>query len=172
MYILGLPVLTHALMLSRNAQTRQLSHPLPVLRAREIDEWSRSQDYKTLLNQATQIAGTKKGLTTPGKIKSKSIVLWKGVASFLCFISTVLVLRIYSLTENLGHVQKGKKFRFLVSDYKLTMEFRTRTINFGMHIVFYFRFVRLLCSLYTLSFSFSFRLCSPACASHGKELGS
>ncbi|XP_030443632.2 LOW QUALITY PROTEIN: plastoglobule-localized metallopeptidase 48, chloroplastic [Syzygium oleosum] len=25
----------------RNAQTRQLSHPLPVLRAREIDEWSR-----------------------------------------------------------------------------------------------------------------------------------
>ncbi|KAK1306611.1 hypothetical protein QJS10_CPA10g01597 [Acorus calamus] len=28
----------------RNAQTRQLSHPLPVLRAREIDEWSRSED--------------------------------------------------------------------------------------------------------------------------------
>ncbi|KAK9038238.1 hypothetical protein V6N11_023120 [Hibiscus sabdariffa] len=26
----------------RNAQTRQLSHPLPVLRAREIDEWSRT----------------------------------------------------------------------------------------------------------------------------------
>ncbi|OEL32441.1 putative bifunctional methylthioribulose-1-phosphate dehydratase/enolase-phosphatase E1 [Dichanthelium oligosanthes] len=31
----------------RNAQTRELSHPLPVMRAREIDEWSRSQEYKT-----------------------------------------------------------------------------------------------------------------------------
>lgn len=35
----------------RNAQTRQLSHPLPVLRAREIDEWSRSQEYKSLLKR-------------------------------------------------------------------------------------------------------------------------
>ncbi|KAJ0111485.1 hypothetical protein Patl1_03028 [Pistacia atlantica] len=39
----------------RNAQTRQLSHPLPVLRAREIDEWSRSLDYKTLLKRAVQM---------------------------------------------------------------------------------------------------------------------
>ncbi|GFZ19136.1 peptidase family M48 family protein [Actinidia rufa] len=39
----------------RNAQTRQLSHPLPVLRAREIDEWSRSQEYRTLLSRAIQI---------------------------------------------------------------------------------------------------------------------
>ncbi|XP_015893813.3 plastoglobule-localized metallopeptidase 48, chloroplastic isoform X2 [Ziziphus jujuba] len=38
----------------RNAQTRQLSHPLPVLRAREIDEWSRSTDYRTLLKRAIQ----------------------------------------------------------------------------------------------------------------------
>ncbi|EHA8590073.1 hypothetical protein COCNU_scaffold014693G000010 [Cocos nucifera] len=38
----------------RNAQTRQLSHPLPVLRAREIDEWSRSQEYKSLLKRAIQ----------------------------------------------------------------------------------------------------------------------
>lgn len=38
----------------RNAQTRQLSHPLPVLRAREIDEWSRSQEYRNLLNRAIQ----------------------------------------------------------------------------------------------------------------------
>lgn len=37
----------------RNAQTRQLSHPLPVLRAREIDEWSRSQDYKSLMKRGT-----------------------------------------------------------------------------------------------------------------------
>ncbi|KAL6960421.1 Plastoglobule-localized metallopeptidase 48, chloroplastic, variant 2 [Sarracenia purpurea var. burkii] len=39
----------------RNAQTRQLSHPLPVLRAREIDEWSRSQEYRTLLSRAIQV---------------------------------------------------------------------------------------------------------------------
>ncbi|KAM0934896.1 putative peptidase M48, CAAX prenyl protease 1 [Dioscorea sansibarensis] len=38
----------------RNAQTNQLSHPLPVLRAREIDEWSRSQQYKLLLKRAIQ----------------------------------------------------------------------------------------------------------------------
>ncbi|CAA0813128.1 Peptidase family M48 family protein [Striga hermonthica] len=35
----------------RNAQTRQLSHPLPVLRAREIDEWSRSSEYQSLLKR-------------------------------------------------------------------------------------------------------------------------
>lgn len=35
----------------RNAQTRQLSHPLPVLRAKEIDEWSRSQEYQSLLKR-------------------------------------------------------------------------------------------------------------------------
>lgn len=39
----------------RNAQTRQLSHPLPVLRAREIDEWSRSQEYTSLLRRATKL---------------------------------------------------------------------------------------------------------------------
>ena len=32
----------------RNAQTRQLTHPLPVARAREIDEWSRSEEFLTL----------------------------------------------------------------------------------------------------------------------------
>ncbi|KAF7027907.1 hypothetical protein CFC21_039899 [Triticum aestivum] len=35
----------------RNAQTRELSHPLPVMRAREMDEWSRSQEYRTLLQK-------------------------------------------------------------------------------------------------------------------------
>lgn len=39
----------------RNAQTRQLSHPLPVLRAREIDAWSRSQDYASLLKRAMKM---------------------------------------------------------------------------------------------------------------------
>lgn len=44
----------------RNAQTSQLSHPLPVLRAREIDEWSRSRDYGTLLMRATKTDSSKK----------------------------------------------------------------------------------------------------------------
>ncbi|KAI3417922.1 Ste24 endopeptidase [Psidium guajava] len=44
----------------RNAQTRQLSHPLPVLRAREIDEWSRSQDYQILLRRAAQVNSLQK----------------------------------------------------------------------------------------------------------------
>ncbi|GAV70853.1 LOW QUALITY PROTEIN: hypothetical protein CFOL_v3_14351, partial [Cephalotus follicularis] len=39
----------------KNAQTRQLSHPLPVLRDREIDEWSKSQDYTSLLRRAIQM---------------------------------------------------------------------------------------------------------------------
>ncbi|XP_022883922.1 uncharacterized protein LOC111400764 [Olea europaea var. sylvestris] len=43
----------------RNAQTRQLSHPLPVLRAREIDEWSRSKEYQSLLNRVTPVISTK-----------------------------------------------------------------------------------------------------------------
>lgn len=44
----------------RNAQTRQLSHPLPVLRAREIDEWSRSQDYTSLFKRAMQVNSIQK----------------------------------------------------------------------------------------------------------------
>nr|GMC67173.1 protease HtpX homolog [Ipomoea batatas] len=39
----------------RNAQTRQLSHPLPVLRAREIDEWSKSQEYQYLVKRAMRV---------------------------------------------------------------------------------------------------------------------
>lgn len=35
----------------RNAQARQLSHPLPVLRAREIDEWSKSGEYQALVKR-------------------------------------------------------------------------------------------------------------------------
>ncbi|WIA19977.1 hypothetical protein OEZ85_005854 [Tetradesmus obliquus] len=33
----------------RNAQTRALSHPLPVMRAREIDRWAQGVQYKALL---------------------------------------------------------------------------------------------------------------------------
>uniref|UniRef100_A0A0D9VAT7 Peptidase M48 domain-containing protein n=1 Tax=Leersia perrieri TaxID=77586 RepID=A0A0D9VAT7_9ORYZ len=39
----------------RNAQTRELSHPLPVMRAREIDEWSRSREYKTVQHKVIQL---------------------------------------------------------------------------------------------------------------------
>lgn len=42
-------------LLIRNAQTRQLSHPLPVLRANEIDEWSRSSAYRSLLKRGIPI---------------------------------------------------------------------------------------------------------------------
>ena len=35
----------------RNAQVSQLTHPLPVMRAREVEEWSRSHEYKKLLKR-------------------------------------------------------------------------------------------------------------------------
>jgi len=35
----------------RNAQNRALSHPLPVLRAREIDAWSHSDEYRRLFTK-------------------------------------------------------------------------------------------------------------------------
>ena len=34
----------------KSAQTAQLTHPVPVLRAREIDRWASSQDYQSLLD--------------------------------------------------------------------------------------------------------------------------
>eukprot|EP00897_Mesotaenium_endlicherianum_P007307 jgi/Mesen1/6604/ME000338S05773 len=40
----------------RNAQARQLSHPLPVLRAREVDTWARSDEYKMLLERGRRSA--------------------------------------------------------------------------------------------------------------------
>jgi Zn-dependent protease with chaperone function len=36
----------------KSAQIEQLTHPLPVLRAREIDRWSSSQEYQNLLSNA------------------------------------------------------------------------------------------------------------------------
>ena len=38
--------------LLKQTQTAQLSHPVPVLRAREIDRWASSQNYQSLLHQA------------------------------------------------------------------------------------------------------------------------
>lgn len=37
----------------RNAQTRGLSHPLPVLRAKEVDKWAQSAQFKALLARAS-----------------------------------------------------------------------------------------------------------------------
>ncbi|MBW4465574.1 MAG: M48 family metallopeptidase [Pegethrix bostrychoides GSE-TBD4-15B] len=37
--------------LLKQMQTARLSHPLPVLRAREIDRWASSQDYQSLLQK-------------------------------------------------------------------------------------------------------------------------
>lgn len=39
--------------LIKQAQTAQLTHPLPVLRAREIDRWASSQSYQTLLQSCS-----------------------------------------------------------------------------------------------------------------------
>ncbi|QYO63080.1 hypothetical protein [Leptolyngbya sp. 7M] len=35
----------------KQMQTARLTHPVPVLRAREIDRWSSSQDYQSLLQK-------------------------------------------------------------------------------------------------------------------------
>ncbi|MBW4522908.1 MAG: M48 family metallopeptidase [Scytolyngbya sp. HA4215-MV1] len=40
--------------LLKQAHTAQLTHPVPVLRAKEIDRWSSSQDYYGLLRQRSQ----------------------------------------------------------------------------------------------------------------------
>ncbi|KAK6155387.1 hypothetical protein DH2020_009635 [Rehmannia glutinosa] len=55
----------------RNAQTRQLSHPLPVLRAREIDEWSRSSEYRSLLKRVKWVNSVQNMLE--GRLKSMEL---------------------------------------------------------------------------------------------------
>ena len=51
-----------------NAQTRALSHPLPVLRAREIDRWSQSQQYQELVaaNLPRSTGGSGRGASAGG----------------------------------------------------------------------------------------------------------
>lgn len=59
---------TAQLWLCRNAQTRALSHPLPVMRAREIDQWARSTQYRQLLERNRQPAlGT---LRSPAPVRN------------------------------------------------------------------------------------------------------
>ncbi len=43
----------------QTAQTAQLTHPVPVIRAREIDRWSSSAEYQSILNQG-QLGADKK----------------------------------------------------------------------------------------------------------------
>lgn len=43
----------------REAQTGQLTHPVPVLRAREIDKWASSQSYQSLLQSSSRICNNK-----------------------------------------------------------------------------------------------------------------
>ncbi len=45
--------------LLKQAQTAQLTHPLPVLRAREIDRWSSSSNYQDLLKRNFMVYNTK-----------------------------------------------------------------------------------------------------------------
>ena len=41
----------------KQLQTAQLSHPVPVLRAREIDRWASSQEYQSLIDARTKESG-------------------------------------------------------------------------------------------------------------------
>lgn len=43
----------------RQVQTAQLTHPVPVLRAREIDRWASSQDYQSLLQKRPMLHNRK-----------------------------------------------------------------------------------------------------------------
>ncbi|HEY9767153.1 MAG TPA: M48 family metallopeptidase [Coleofasciculaceae cyanobacterium] len=43
------------------AQTAQLTHPVPVIRAREIDRWASSVEYQTILDQRESANGKKLG---------------------------------------------------------------------------------------------------------------
>ncbi|MBW4654837.1 MAG: M48 family metallopeptidase [Kaiparowitsia implicata GSE-PSE-MK54-09C] len=45
--------------LLRQAQTAQLSHPVPVLRAREVERWASSQDYQSLLESRSILYNNK-----------------------------------------------------------------------------------------------------------------
>ncbi|CAK9267542.1 unnamed protein product [Sphagnum jensenii] len=57
----------------RNAQTRQLSHPLPVLRAREIDRWAQSAEYKLLIARASKAADEKRSSQSAINVRNRSL---------------------------------------------------------------------------------------------------
>jgi hypothetical protein len=66
----------------RNAQTRALSHPLPVMRAREIDRWAQGAQYKGLLarNRTISIPITNSS-SSNGSSSSSSGVAGAGAAA-------------------------------------------------------------------------------------------
>eukprot|EP00899_Mesostigma_viride_P003773 jgi/Mesvir1/13397/Mv16486-RA.1 len=53
----------------RNAHTRQLSHPLPVMRAREIDAWSRGEQYQGILRTGRPIRPETQAVNETNQIK-------------------------------------------------------------------------------------------------------
>ncbi len=44
--------------LLKSVRTAELTHPLPVLRAREIDRWAKNEEYQSLVEQKNRKAGT------------------------------------------------------------------------------------------------------------------
>lgn len=58
----------------RNAQTRALSHPLPVMRAREIDRWSQSAQYKALITKNRYYKGPPSGGAAAAAVSSSSLL--------------------------------------------------------------------------------------------------
>jgi Zn-dependent protease with chaperone function len=54
----------------RQMQTAQLSHPVPVLRAREIDRWASTQDYQGLLEKRAFQDARKGSLLSKGDSKA------------------------------------------------------------------------------------------------------
>lgn len=60
----------------RNAQTRALSHPLPVMRAKEIDRWAQSAQYRALLGRGdNQRASGSRNSTSSGSSAASDIPL-------------------------------------------------------------------------------------------------
>lgn len=53
----------------RNAQTSQLSHPLPVLRAREVDRWARGGEFKQLMGRSQAAARAAAARASLGAMK-------------------------------------------------------------------------------------------------------
>ena len=45
----------------KTAQTAQLTHPVPVIRAREIDRWASSAQYQEIVDQKQMLQGKKIG---------------------------------------------------------------------------------------------------------------
>lgn len=98
----------------RNAQTRQLSHPLPVMRAREIDDWSRSHEYKSLLNRAAAQKLSQWDLISQ-LVSSKTACSWlcKQTVISYCVIVYLLYIRTYTIGTKYRRQSHGYGSRFM-----------------------------------------------------------